>query len=86
MRVIAILVIASVQYMKTRPGICNRKKRFASRAAAEVVAERADVTLRAYKCELCRQYHLTSRTKGMRLPAFEVAKRRAAKLAKKAAR
>ena len=72
--------------MKTTPRICNRKKRFETHAAAEAVAARADVTLRAYKCELCHQYHLTSRTKGMRLPAFEVAKRRAARLARKAAR
>jgi hypothetical protein len=42
-----------------------------------VVAERAEVTLRPYRCELCRQWHLTSRTKGMRLPAFEIARRRA---------
>ena len=27
---------------------------------------RADVVLRPYRCELCRDYHLTSRTKGMR--------------------
>lgn len=64
---------------KTSPRICNAKKRFASREDAERVTMRADVTLRAYKCELCHQYHLTSRTKGMRLPAFEVAKRRAAR-------
>jgi len=61
--------------MKTRPGICNRKKRFASRDEAERVAARADVTLRAYKCELCKQFHLTSRTKGMRVPRHEYAGR-----------
>ncbi|UYV16809.1 hypothetical protein [Porphyrobacter sp. ULC335] len=54
--------------MKTRPGICNRKRRFASREEAEAVAVQADVTLRAYKCALCRQFHLTSRTKGLRVP------------------
>lgn len=54
--------------MKTRPGICNRKRRFATREAAEAVALRADVTLRAYKCALCSQFHLTSRTKGLRVP------------------
>lgn len=57
--------------MKTTPRICNRKKRFATREEAEAVVARADVTLRAYKCELCKQYHLTSRTKGMKLPAHE---------------
>ncbi|MEO1219905.1 MAG: hypothetical protein AAFY42_00965 [Pseudomonadota bacterium] len=72
--------------MISTPRICNRKKRFASREAAEAVASRADVTLRTYKCELCQQFHLTSRTKGMRLPVFEVAKRREARLAKRADR
>ena len=61
--------------IKTTPRICNRKKRFASREEAEAVAAHADVTLRAYKCELCKQYHLTSRTKGMKLPAYEVRRR-----------
>ena len=54
--------------MKTRPGICHRKRRFASREDAETVALTADVSLRAYKCPLCKQFHLTSRTKGLRLP------------------
>ena len=58
--------------MKTRPGICNRKKRYASREDAEVVAARAPFKLRAYRCELCRQFHLTSRTKGMKTPAHEL--------------
>ncbi len=63
--------------MKTSPGVCRRKARYADEASALVVAERAEVTLRPYRCELCRQWHLTSRTKGMRLPAFEIARRRA---------
>jgi hypothetical protein len=54
--------------VKTRPGICQRKRRFAAREEAEAAALRADVTLRAYKCALCRQFHLTSRTKGLRVP------------------
>lgn len=57
-----------VQAVKTRPGICQRKRRFASREAAERVALGADVTLRAYKCALCKAFHLTSRTKGLRVP------------------
>jgi hypothetical protein len=40
------------------------------------VAEKATFPLRPYRCELCRQFHLTSRTKGMRLPAFEQARRK----------
>jgi hypothetical protein len=54
--------------MQTRPGICQKKRRFASREGAEAVALQANVTLRAYKCALCRQFHLTSRTKGLRVP------------------
>ena len=54
--------------MKTRPGICQKKRRFDTREAAEVVALQADIPLRAYKCALCRRFHLTSRTKGLRVP------------------
>lgn len=52
----------------TRPGICQKKRRFASREEAEAACLRAAVTLRAYKCALCKQFHLTSRTKGLRVP------------------
>ena len=54
--------------MKTRPGICQRKRRYATREEAEAVAAKAAITLRAYKCALCRKFHLTSRTKGMKTP------------------
>ncbi len=54
--------------MKTRPGICQTKRRFDTREAAEAVALQAEVTLRAYKCALCHRFHLTSRTKGLRVP------------------
>ncbi len=54
--------------MKTRPGICQKKRRFDTREAAEAVAVAADTPLRAYKCALCRRFHLTSRTKGLRVP------------------
>lgn len=56
----------------TRPGICNRKKRFATLEVAEEVASRAPFTLRAYKCSLCGRFHLTSRTKGMKIPRNEL--------------
>lgn len=58
--------------MKTRPGICNRKRRFASREEAEAVAVQASVTLRVYKCALCGAFHLTSRTKGLRVSRISV--------------
>jgi hypothetical protein len=51
--------------MQTRPGICARKARYRSEDEARQVALRADVPLRPYRCALCRDYHLTSRTKGM---------------------
>jgi hypothetical protein len=54
--------------VKTRPGICQTKRRFETREEAESVALAADMTLRAYKCALCRRFHLTSRTKGLRVP------------------
>ncbi len=58
--------------MKTRPGICRRKKRYSSREQAEAAARRAPFKLRAYRCELCRNFHLTSRTKGMKVPRHEL--------------
>ena len=54
--------------MKTRPGICQKKRRFLTREAAEAAALKADIALRAYKCALCKAFHLTSRTKGLRPP------------------
>ncbi len=54
--------------MKTRPGICQRKRRFATREEADAAALCADLPLRTYKCALCRRFHLTSRTKGLRPP------------------
>ena len=64
--------------MRTRPAICRRKARYATEEAALDVAAKAPFPLRPYRCELCRQYHLTSRTKGMRLPRFEIDRRREA--------
>ncbi|WP_039394724.1 hypothetical protein [Novosphingobium sp. MBES04] len=68
--------------MRTRPGICQRKKRFVNEEEALRVAEKAPFPLRPYRCELCGNIHLTGRTKGMKLPAFELARRRAAKAAR----
>ncbi|TCM14999.1 hypothetical protein EDF56_11146 [Novosphingobium sp. PhB165] len=62
--------------MRTRPGTCQRKARYPTEAAALEVAARASIALRPYRCPLCRQYHLTSRTKGMRLPRFERERRK----------
>jgi hypothetical protein len=54
--------------VRTRPGICRRKARYASEEDAWAVIRRAQIVLRPYRCALCRAYHLTSRTKGMRIP------------------
>lgn len=62
--------------MRTRFGVCQRKARYASEADALAVAEHAPFPLRPYRCQLCRQYHLTGRTKGMKLPRFELERRR----------
>jgi hypothetical protein len=65
--------------VRTRPGICQRKARYETEEAAIAVAARASVPLRPYRCGLCRKYHLTSRTRGMRLPRFEIERRQAEK-------
>ena len=51
--------------MRTSFGICNRKKRYATEPDAARAAANAAITLHPYRCDLCRDYHLTSRTKGM---------------------
>jgi hypothetical protein len=53
--------------MRTKLSICLKKTRFPSEQAALHVALRADVPLRPYRCDRCRQFHLTSRTKGKRM-------------------
>jgi len=54
--------------VRTRLSICLKKARYASEASALEVAARADFPLRPYRCDRCRQFHLTSRTKGKRVP------------------
>ncbi|HXH14867.1 MAG TPA: hypothetical protein VNJ10_01915 [Sphingomonas sp.] len=51
---------------RTRLSVCRRKARFVSEADALVVALAGRVPLRAYRCDRCLQFHLTSRTKGKR--------------------
>ncbi len=53
--------------MKTTLGICRKKARYETEDDAWVVIHRADIVLRPYRCSLCRKFHLTSRTKGMRV-------------------
>ena len=54
--------------MRTRLSICLKKARFQSAQDALLIAERSDVPLRSYRCDRCRKFHLTSRTKGKRVP------------------
>jgi hypothetical protein len=54
--------------MRTRLSICTKKARYGSAAEALQVAARAEISLRPYRCDRCRQFHLTSRTKGKWMP------------------
>ena len=54
--------------MRTRLSICNRKARYPSGQAATLAAASAGIPLRLYRCDHCRMFHLTSRTKGKRVP------------------
>ena len=54
--------------MRTRLSICRRKVRYRDRLAAEQAARDAGIVLHPYQCDRCFQYHLTSRTKGRRVP------------------
>lgn len=53
--------------MHTRLSICTRKVRYRSEAEALAAASHTGLTLRPYRCDRCRQFHLTSRTKGKRV-------------------
>jgi hypothetical protein len=53
--------------MRTRLSICLKKARFLTAGDARRIAERAAVPLRPYRCDRCRMFHLTSRTKGKRV-------------------
>jgi hypothetical protein len=54
--------------MKTRLVICLRKARFPTANAAHLAAADAMIKLRPYRCDRGDHYHLTSRTKGKRVP------------------
>ena len=52
---------------RTRLSVCRRKARFVLEVDALAVADTGRVPLRAYRCDRCLQFHLTSRTKGKRV-------------------
>lgn len=54
--------------MRTRLSICRRKLSFAGEAEAQAAIARSGLVLRTYRCDRCHRIHLTSRTKGKRMP------------------
>ncbi|MFN3469883.1 MAG: hypothetical protein ACK4G2_03765 [Novosphingobium sp.] len=58
--------------MRTRLSVCRRKVRYEAREQAEAAAAgagaRTGLVLHPYRCERCFGWHLTSRTKGRRVP------------------
>lgn len=54
--------------MKTKLSTCQRKARYRSEPEALAAILAAEIVLRPYRCDRCRQFHLTSRTKGKRRP------------------
>lgn len=50
--------------MRTKLSVCLRKARYGSADEARAAAARAALPLRPYRCDRCRLFHLTSRTKG----------------------
>jgi hypothetical protein len=62
--------------MRTRLSICMRKARFGSIEDALAAVRRSGLSLMPYRCDRCRKFHLTSRTKGKRVsrPRIEAIK------------
>ena len=53
--------------MRTRQSICIKKARYADEEDALLAARRFALPLCPYRCDRCRKFHLTSRTRGRRL-------------------
>jgi hypothetical protein len=54
--------------VRTRLSVCARKARFSSEEDALLAAGHVGLPLLPYRCDRCRRFHLTSRTKGKRVP------------------
>lgn len=50
--------------MRTRLSICVKKQSYQTQEEALTVVRRSELQLRTYRCDRCRWFHLTSRTKG----------------------
>lgn len=57
--------------MRTRASICRNKARFALEEDARAAALRSGLLLLPYRCDRCRRFHLTSRTRGKLLPRLK---------------
>ena len=57
--------------MRTRQSICVKKAAYRLEEEALVLVRRSGWQLRTYRCDRCRLVHLTSRTKGKRMPGPE---------------
>ena len=53
---------------RTKLSVCARKRVFKTPEDAQAVAVSSGYALRPYRCDRCAQLHLTSRTKGKRIP------------------
>ena len=58
--------------MRTRLSICARKRRYRSLEEVTAVVALAGPTFRHYRCDRCGRFHLTSRTKGKRVPRAHI--------------
>ncbi len=54
--------------MRTKLSVCLKKTPFASEEDAVSHARSIALPLRPYRCDRCRQFHLTGRTKGKLVP------------------
>ena len=54
--------------MRTRLSICRKKASYGTDEEARDAAAHSGLELRTYRCDRCGQFHLTSRTKGKRIP------------------
>jgi len=54
--------------MRTRLSVCRKKVSYLSDADALLAIQHSALALRTYRCDRCRRVHLTSRTKGKRIP------------------